>query len=222
MEPLIRNRSATGNAVPAVACLWCAVCLATLSWGIVRAGSGASASADVCALPLALLAVAGLAAGAALLWWWLRRVAPALAEAQAAAERMAGGDLQALTGGTAHPASDRIGAALQHLRQQLNDRLVCIDGAAQRIAPAAGRMASGNSYLSDRARERAAVLQQTAAAMQALTATVRQNAESARRAEQAVGEGDAIGRRPRPPSRPWRSKWRPAVPHRGAWPRSPA
>jgi methyl-accepting chemotaxis protein len=198
MEPLIRNRSATGTALPAVAGAWCALCLATLSWSLIRTGTGASPGAGACALPLVLLvllAAAGLAAGASLLWWWLRRVAPALAAAEAAAERMAGGDLQAVAAEEARTTLDRLGAALQQLRAQWNSRLGCIDGAARCIAPAAGRMARGNSYLSDRARERAAVLQQTAAAMHALTASVGQNADSARRVEQLVGEGDAIGHR---------------------------
>ncbi len=193
MEPLIRNRPAAGAALPALAGLWCVACLAALAWMLATGRSGAAA--DACALPLAVLALAGLAAGAGLLAWWLRRAAPALAAAQAVAERIAGGDLCAQPRDSAAPPLGGIGAALQQLRSQLHARLACIDGAAQRIAPAAGRMARGNSYLSDRARERAAVLEQTAAAMQALTASVRQNADSAQRAERLVGEGDAIGRR---------------------------
>ncbi|SFE46897.1 methyl-accepting chemotaxis protein [Paracidovorax wautersii] len=197
MEQQLRMRSPAGagamGAVGARALVgaWCLCCLGLLAWVL---GSDAT-TGSAAALPLALLAAAGLAAGVGLAWWWQRRVAPALAAACALAERAAGGDLRAVQEGPPGPALGGIGHAVRGLCGQLALRLARIDGAAQRIAMAAARMARGNDYLAGRARERAAVLEQTAAAMQALTASVQQNADSALRAERLVGEGNAIGHR---------------------------
>ncbi len=191
MEQQLRMRSPAGAGAMGAVGAWCLCCLGLLAWVL---GGGAT-TGGAAALPLAVLAAAGLAAGAGLAWWWQRRVAPALAAVCALAERAADGDLRAAQEGPPGPAFGGIGHAVRGLCGQLALRLARIDGAAQRIALAAARMARGNDYLAGRARERAAVLEQTAAAMQALTASVRQNADSAQRAERLVGEGDAIGRR---------------------------
>ena len=112
MEQQLRMRSPAGagamGSVGARALVgaWCLCCLGLLAW--VLGGDATTGSAA--ALPLAVLAASGLAAGAGLAWWWQRRVAPALAAACALAERAAGGDLRA-----AQPGGDvlRRGALVQ-------------------------------------------------------------------------------------------------------------
>lgn len=181
--------SLAGARGAALVVAWCFTCLAMLAW--VSSGLCACSGAG---LPLAGLAAAGLAGGAGLTFWWRRCVAPALAAALALAQRAAAGDLREAPNSCV-AVGGGLGDALQRLRRQLGERLARMDDAAQSIAPAAARMARGNGYLADRARERAAVLEQTAVAMEALTVLVQKNADSARSADRLVDEGSAIGRR---------------------------
>lgn len=63
-----------------------------------------------------------------------------------------------------------------------------ISNAVETINTASGEIATGNSDLSTRTESQAASLEETASSMEELTATVRQNAENARNAEQVSDE----------------------------------
>lgn len=190
MRQPVSTWSLGGTYGSALVLAWGLCCLAVLVW--VSIGACTCSHAE---RPLAGLATAGLAGAGGLMLWWRRGMALALAAARALAERTAAGDLREVPDRLAASEPDGIGATLQQLRTQLGKRLARIDDAAQRIAPAAARMAQGNGYLADRARERAAVLEQTAAAMETLTTSVQRNADSACTAYRLVDEGTAIGRR---------------------------
>lgn len=69
-------------------------------------------------------------------------------------------------------------ATIQHLREIVGQ----IQAAADSINTAAGEISAGNIDLSNRTEQQAASLEQTASSMTELTATVQQNAESARQA----------------------------------------
>ncbi|WP_202843534.1 methyl-accepting chemotaxis protein [Luteimonas saliphila] len=77
---------------------------------------------------------------------------------------------------------------------QLAHLVADIQGATRAIDEAAAGIAAGNADLSTRTGQQAASLQETASSMEQLTATVRQNAENALRANGlAVGAGEIAG-----------------------------
>jgi len=66
---------------------------------------------------------------------------------------------------------------------------------AEAARGAAEEVASGNVRLSQRTEDQASTLEQTAAAMEELSATVRQNADSCRAASKAAGEATLVARK---------------------------
>jgi methyl-accepting chemotaxis protein len=143
------------------------------------------------ALALALIALLG--------WNVVRNIGRVLgadpAEAAAVTRRIAGKDLSqtvALNG--AHSGS--LLAAIARMQDELAATVRRIRTHAHTIAEASRQIASGNLDLSARTESQASALEQTAAAMEELTGTVRQNADHAaradtlaRRASEAAGEG---------------------------------
>ncbi|MES2583371.1 MAG: methyl-accepting chemotaxis protein [Pseudomonadota bacterium] len=116
----------------------------------------------------------------------LRSISVPMAEAVQVAQRIAKGDLTA-TFGAIH--ADEIGQLMAALRD-MNDNLARMVGSVRQgieeIDDGASAIASGNSDLSARTESQASSLEQTAAAMVEMTATVRQNADNARQANQLV------------------------------------
>jgi methyl-accepting chemotaxis protein len=104
------------------------------------------------------------------------------------ADRIAGGEL----GNEVRVESnDELGQLLDSLRR-MDAKLVEIVGGVRSSADAVGAAASqlshGNDDLSQRTQEQAAALEETASSMEEMTATVKQNADNARQANQlAVG-----------------------------------
>ncbi|TDV25619.1 methyl-accepting chemotaxis protein-2 (aspartate sensor receptor) [Paraburkholderia caballeronis] len=116
-----------------------------------------------------------------------RSVSRPLAEAQAAARRLASGDLSAQA-----PVrrGDEIGLILDALNG-INVGLSGLIGNVRRstdsLAIASREIAAGNTDLSSRTEAQAGSLEQTAAAMDQLTSTVRNNAENAKQAHEHAG-----------------------------------
>ncbi len=127
-----------------------------------------------------------LAAAVLLLRSILRSISVPMAEAVQVAQRISKGDLTA-TFGPAH--ADETGQLMAALHD-MNDNLARMVGAVRQgieeIDDGASAIASGNSDLSARTESQASSLEQTAAAMVEMTATVRQNADNARQANQLV------------------------------------
>jgi methyl-accepting chemotaxis protein len=130
----------------------------------------------------ALLLLVGV--GVALAVWMARMVARPLREAVSVAERVAGGDL------TAHievGSRDETGMVMRSLRDMNRSLALVVGqvrGSTDAIATASAQIASGNMDLSARTEGQASSLEETASAMEELTATVRQNADNARLANQ--------------------------------------
>jgi len=149
----------------------------------------------------ALAGLVALAVFAVLLWLLVRAtVARPLARAEAAATRIAAGELDA------HceiDNKDEIGLVLRALNG-ISKNLSAVVGqvrhGAEQIATASSEIASGNLDLSARTEQQASSLEETAASMEQLLGTVRQNADNARQANQlaqaasgvAAKGGDAV------------------------------
>jgi methyl-accepting chemotaxis protein len=146
---------------------------------------------------LLLLALSGLAllAGAGFGLLIARSITGPIHHAVDTARRVASGDLS----GTVHVDSrDETGLLLQALsdmQKHLGGVLGSVRHNAESLATASAQIASGNNDLSARTEQQASALEQTVATMQQLSATVRDNADNARRANQmATGATDAAVR----------------------------
>lgn len=104
--------------------------------------------------------------------------------AVAIAQTVAAGDLTSKIDVTSR---DETGMMLQ-ASKEMNTSLVTIVGnvrqGTEAIATASGQIASGNFDLSSRTGQQASSLEETAAFMEELTSTVKQNANNARQAKQ--------------------------------------
>ncbi|MFA9216358.1 MAG: methyl-accepting chemotaxis protein [Sphingomonadaceae bacterium] len=124
--------------------------------------------------------------------WISRAVLTPIADACAAAERLAAGDLET-------PVQvlrdDEIGALAQALATVVanwTQLLGEIRAAGRTITQEASEIAHGNADLSARTEAQASSLQQTAASMHELTGTVRENGEHARQANQLVVSASGV------------------------------
>ncbi|WP_348753190.1 methyl-accepting chemotaxis protein [uncultured Aquincola sp.] len=143
-------------------------------------------------LILLSLAVLALLTGVALAFTITRRIAGPLQQASQAAQRVAAGDL---TTSLASNRSDEAGEllrALEHMRGQLVTLVRQVRNNAEGVLTASSEIANGNMDLSERTEQQASALQQTAATMEELSATVRRNAENAQHANQLGGEASQV------------------------------
>jgi methyl-accepting chemotaxis protein-1 (serine sensor receptor) len=86
---------------------------------------------------------------------------------------------------------DEIGALLSSLRQMDTKLVQTVEGVrsdATSVAFAARELVKGSDDLNERTQQQAAALEETAASMEQMTATVKQNADNAREANQLVAE----------------------------------
>ncbi|HET9448802.1 MAG TPA: methyl-accepting chemotaxis protein, partial [Steroidobacteraceae bacterium] len=130
----------------------------------------------------------GLGLAGLLSFLLLRSILGALSAAVNIADRIASGEL----GNNVRVGSqDELGSLLDSLRR-MDTKLVEIvgdvRGSADAVGSAARQLSHGNDDLSQRTQEQAAALEETASSMEQMTATVKQNADNARQANQlAVG-----------------------------------
>jgi len=132
--------------------------------------------------------VIGLGLAGLLSFLLLRSILGVLSAAVSIADRIASGEL----GHDVRAGSqDELGSLLDSLRR-MDSKLVQIvgevRGSADAVGSAARQLSHGNDDLSQRTQEQAAALEETASSMEQMTATVKQNADNARQANQlAVG-----------------------------------
>ncbi len=132
--------------------------------------------------------VIGLSLAVLLSFLLLRSILGALSAAVSVADRIAGG---ALGNDVRVESKDELGQLLDSLKR-MDSKLVEIvgevRGSADAVGSAARQLSHGNDDLSQRTQEQAAALEETASSMEQMTATVKQNADNARQANQlAVG-----------------------------------
>ena len=133
-----------------------------------------------------------VAVGVLLAVWVARMVAGPLNEAVSVAQRVAGGDL---TADIAVGSRDETGMVMRSLRDMnhgLAQLVGQVRGSTDAIATASAQIASGNLDLSARTEGQASSLEETAAAVEELTATVRHNADNARLANQLAHSASSV------------------------------
>ncbi|MBP6900742.1 MAG: MCP four helix bundle domain-containing protein [Burkholderiaceae bacterium] len=108
----------------------------------------------------------------------------------AAAERVAAGDLQPVSGAGQAPEHSVL-ASLGRMQSDLAVVVSRVRQASDSIATGSTQIATGNADLSQRTEEQASSLEQTAASMEELNTTVRHNADTARQATQLASSASA-------------------------------
>jgi methyl-accepting chemotaxis protein/methyl-accepting chemotaxis protein-1 (serine sensor receptor) len=145
---------------------------------------------------IAGLTVAAVILGGAVAWWVISHLLQALGaephEVREAAEAVAQGDLSQDFGGSARPGS--VMAAMQRMRQQLQQIVAGVRDNAESVATASAEIAQGNQDLSQRTEEQASALEETAASMEQIGANVAHNAENLTQASQLAESASALAR----------------------------
>ncbi|PJC99616.1 methyl-accepting chemotaxis protein [Janthinobacterium sp. BJB1] len=158
------------------------------------AGTAMARARDTSMLIIALGLVGGVLS-LATAWFISSGIVRPLRHAVKVARKVAGGDL------SEHirvDSGDEVGQLLQALKD-MNTSLINIvgevRGGTHEIAGASGEIAAGNLDLSQRTQAQASSLERTAASMETLTGTVKQNADHARQANQlAQSAADVAGK----------------------------
>jgi len=156
------------------------------------AAEAAMASAHDTSVLIIALGLIGGVLSLATAWFISSGIVRPLRHAVKVARKVAGGDL---SGNIRVESGDEVGQLLQALKD-MNASLIHIvgdvRGGTQDIAGASGEIAAGNLDLSQRTQAQASSLEQTAAAMEKLTGTVKQNADNARQANQLAQSAAAV------------------------------
>ena len=153
-------------------------------------------------LAMALGAFAALVVAGVAGLWLVRSIVGPLRQAVDAADRVAAGDFTQPIRSEGDDEAARVLQALARMQQSLAGVVAGVRSSAEGVATASVQIAQGNQDLSQRTEEQASALQQTAATMEQLNATVRNNADSARQANQlalgasgvAAQGGEVVGR----------------------------
>jgi methyl-accepting chemotaxis protein/methyl-accepting chemotaxis protein-1 (serine sensor receptor) len=145
---------------------------------------------------VALLAALGLSVGAVMLMARSLRkdLGAEPSQVRALALSIADGDLSDSAEQTsAHP--DSVMGAMDQMRQKLTHVVASVRSNAERVATASIEIASGNTDLSSRTEQQAAVLEETSASMEQMGGTSRQNAENAQLANQLASNASNVAQR---------------------------
>ena len=141
------------------------------------------------------MAALSLALGVLLAWAITKSITLPLSSAVSFAQKVSSRDL---TGQLKSTGTDEI-AALRNALQDMNTNLLSVirevKQGAESIATASSQIAAGNIDLSSRTEEQASSLAQTAATMEELTTTVKQNADNARQANGLAESAASIATR---------------------------
>ncbi|MET0535104.1 MAG: methyl-accepting chemotaxis protein [Steroidobacter sp.] len=118
----------------------------------------------------------------------IRSILSALNAAVSIADRISSGELGNNVRVDSNDELGRLLEALQRMDAKLVEIVGGVRGSADAVGAAARQLSHGNDDLSQRTQEQAAALEETASSMEQMTATVKQNADNARQANQlAVG-----------------------------------
>ncbi|HEY0683118.1 MAG TPA: methyl-accepting chemotaxis protein [Steroidobacter sp.] len=132
--------------------------------------------------------VVGIGLSALLGWLIIRSIVSTLNAAVSIADRIANGELGNDVRVDSRDELGRLLEALKRMDGKLVEIVGGVRGSADAVGAAARQLSHGNDDLSQRTQEQAAALEETASSMEQMTATVKQNADNARQANQlAVG-----------------------------------
>ncbi|MBC7455002.1 MAG: MCP four helix bundle domain-containing protein [Massilia sp.] len=133
-----------------------------------------------------LLGLAALAIliGIAFAWAITRSITGPIRAAVEVARTVSAGDLTSMIGIRSTDETGHLMAALKTMNDNLVGIVAEVRTGTDTISAASSEIASGNLDLSARTEQQASALEETASSMQALTSTVKLNAENARQANQ--------------------------------------
>jgi methyl-accepting chemotaxis protein len=152
----------------------------------MRIGAEASFKRNTAFIIGAILLGAGLASF--LGYMLVRSIVSTLNAAVSIADKIASGELGNQVRVESSDELGRLMEALKRMDGKLVEIVGSVRGSADAVGSAARELSHGNDDLSQRTQEQAAALEQTASSMEEMTATVKQNADNARQANQlAVG-----------------------------------
>jgi methyl-accepting chemotaxis protein len=140
------------------------------------------------AIVLALGIVFGVCVAVLFIGLLARSIGKTLSTAVSIADSIASGKLHNEVQAASNDELGQLLSALQRMDTKLVQIVGNVRGSADSVGTAARQLSAGNDDLSQRTQEQAAALEETASSMGEMTATVKQNADNARQANQlAVG-----------------------------------
>ncbi|ELY5852458.1 methyl-accepting chemotaxis protein [Cronobacter malonaticus] len=126
--------------------------------------------------------------GVIVAWAISRQIIRPLRLNLALAERIAAGDLTAQIESDRHDEFGKLTGAMARVNERLRSMTGELRASVGRLTHTAGEIASGNSALSARTEQQTTAVVETAASMEQLTATVKNNADNARHASQIAAQ----------------------------------
>lgn len=144
---------------------------------------------------LLVLGALTLLLGSASAWLITRSITAPLRDVLNTAQKVAGGDLSCHVRVTSRDETCVLLQALKDMQSRLAEVVGHVRGNAESVATASAQIAQGNMDLSARTKNQAAAVQQTAATMDELSSTVRNNADNARQANQLAAGASAVAAR---------------------------
>ncbi|WP_348755675.1 methyl-accepting chemotaxis protein [uncultured Aquincola sp.] len=159
---------------------------------MAEASEDAKADTQRSLLMVGLASVLAVAVGGLLALYLTRSITHPMAAAVRAADAVRDGDL---TSPIPEGQADEVGqllSALRGMQQRLAQVVSGVRQNAESVATASAQIAQGNQDLSMRTEQQASALQETAATMDQLGATVRNNADSARQANELTQGASAV------------------------------
>lgn len=166
--------------------------IAGTDWQLVIAVNRSQALASIGTLlkVSALTVVIALALAIALLGWVITRALQRLNQVRDALDDIAqgDGDLSRRLDASGHDELASIAGAFNRFTGKIAAALRDIRSTSHSVRLSAAEIAQGNLSLSNRTEAQASSLEQTSAAMEELTATVRQNADNARSADSLASQ----------------------------------
>ncbi|WP_036166382.1 methyl-accepting chemotaxis protein [Massilia sp. 9096] len=125
----------------------------------------------------------------------MRAIMGPLNQALRCFEAMARGDLATPIAAERNDEMGKLMEGLAAMQRQLSGTVLSVRDSSASIASASSEIAAGNLHLSSRTEEQAGSLEETASSLEELTATVKNNADNARQANQFVLDTAAVAQR---------------------------
>lgn len=147
---------------------------------------------DAARLLMTGLGVAGLVAGVVMVIWITSSVTRPLNEAVAVAQRVAEGDLRTEIRAQGADEAAQLMQALKHMNDSLAQTVREVHDSTDAISSASTEIASGNADLAQRTEAQVHALENTAVSMGHLTASVKENENSALLANQLVQTASGV------------------------------
>jgi methyl-accepting chemotaxis protein len=139
---------------------------------------------------VAAVAIVMLLVGSVCAWLIAHSIVKPLEEAIAMSKQMASGDLSEPIEARGHGELLELQQSLQAMSERMFQIVAQVRSGTTAVATTSGFINSDNAALSTRTEKQAGSLQETAASIEQLTSTVKQNADNARQANQLVASAN--------------------------------